>query len=265
MPQFARQPGASQSPVAHHGVLGDLQYGRSFFQAQSPEETQLNDSRLARVKLGQGGECLVQRDEVGVPFERRFVSLSKKENLAPDYLALSASGQVTQELDEKNLTVRFAVKGVRVDLGGLAAVRRERTRPIAFGLPSSTGWSSTSSNPDSRITLARNPASPVRNVGKTPIFGEHAGEGSNGDSDLADQGLRFKVVDRQEVVVDQRQEQEPAAFRVDSVGDRRGAGVHRAEVVHNHLGSAPCELHQPAWPPGVRVRRCGYAEQQLSG
>jgi glutathione S-transferase len=32
--------------------------------------------------------------EVGVPFERRFVSLAKKENLAPEYLALNPEGKV---------------------------------------------------------------------------------------------------------------------------------------------------------------------------
>ena len=32
--------------------------------------------------------------EVGIPFERRFVSLAKKENLAPEYLALNPEGKV---------------------------------------------------------------------------------------------------------------------------------------------------------------------------
>src|ERR1039457_4844731 len=44
-----QKPGARESPVAQHGLRGDLQYHGSLFHAEAAEESQLDHPGLARI------------------------------------------------------------------------------------------------------------------------------------------------------------------------------------------------------------------------
>jgi hypothetical protein len=63
--QFAREPRSREPPVAHHGLGGDVQHLRGFFDAQATEIAQFDDRRATGVQLREAVQRVIQCAERG--------------------------------------------------------------------------------------------------------------------------------------------------------------------------------------------------------
>jgi len=65
--EFGVQPGASEFPVAHDGLGRDREHFCCFFDAESAEESQLNDASLALVVLSESVQGIFECDQFPCP------------------------------------------------------------------------------------------------------------------------------------------------------------------------------------------------------
>src|SRR3981081_713081 len=61
---FAKKPGASRVPIAHHSDRRHLEHFRCFLHAQTAKEAQLNHMRLSRIDSGKSLHSIVEHDQV---------------------------------------------------------------------------------------------------------------------------------------------------------------------------------------------------------
>ena len=107
--EFGEKPGPGPLPVAHHALGRDLQHFRCFLDAQSSEESKLDDLCFARVDFSK----LIQREWYWTGAEREFkraIELNPDSGDAPGYYSwfLPIMGRVDEAVAE-------AKRGLQID------------------------------------------------------------------------------------------------------------------------------------------------------